>query len=127
MNLDKKHSEIPDPPLDRREAPRTLTVDFVWYKVLDTDGDLEKSEEGIFKMRDISHTGLGLYVTKPLPVGTLVFIEICSRMLRLSAVGEVVNIRETKQGYFRIGIRFRVMPPNDRLALMTFWKKNDKS
>lgn len=126
MNLDKKTFEIPDPPPERRGAPRCLAVDFVWYKVLTPADNIEKSDEGIFKMRDISHTGLGIYVTKPLEVGTLVFIEICSKALRLSAVGEVANIRQDAKGYYRVGIRFRVLPPNDRMALLNFWKKNDR-
>ena len=108
-------------PIERRHYKRRWAVDFVWYKVLPKHGeDTSASAEGLSNMCDISKTGIGLYVTQNLPIGTMVFLEIGANRLNLSAVGEVVSEIRIREHYYRTGIRFKVIPPNDRMALYKF-------
>ena len=78
-------------------------------------------------MCDLSETGIGLHLTQPLSVGELIFIEIASGKLNLSAVGRVIHQKATANGRYRIGVRFEVVPPNDRMALAKYFAKRDKA
>ncbi len=113
--------------LDRRSSKRHSAVDFVWYKVLKEKGSEQYSSlEGVSKMCDISKTGIGIYVTQKLPVGQYVFLELAANKLNLSAVGEIVSDIRIKENYYRVGIRFTIIPPNDRMTLTTVLKENEK-
>ena len=117
-----------DPVEERRQAARHPIIDFVWYKIIDENMEATDIEsEGVSKMCDISRTGIGIYVTRKLPLHKLIFIELAANRIRLSAVGQIVNVREINEGSYRMGIRFLIIPPNDRLAMAKFWKDDGKS
>lgn len=104
---------------ERRIAKRHSLVRFVWYKVLTNEFDqLESSLEGISKSCDISETGVGLYTTSPIPIGTPVFLEIATLKFNISCIGKVAYSRQSENNYFRIGVRFVLLPPNDRILLV---------
>ena len=107
---------------ERRRASRYALVHFVWFKVV--EDDLEKtgaSLEGICKISDISETGMGLYATVQVPVGKRAFFEIVTRHFNLSCVGEVVHSSKANERYYRVGVRFSIVPPNDRLLLSQYF------
>jgi c-di-GMP-binding flagellar brake protein YcgR len=112
--------------INRRKAERHPIINFVWYKVLENNSEkLAKSPEGISKMCDISATGIGLYVTEIVPVGKNVFMEVIADKFNLSMIGEIVHSRVEEDGYFRLGISFVVVPPNDRLLLSRMFGGSD--
>ena len=119
MSRDDAKTEAPS--REQRMAVRYKTVDLTWFKTLRVQP--EKSVEGVSKMCDLSETGIGLFLTQPLTVGELVFIEIASGKLRMSAVGRVVHQRETSPRRYRVGVNFEVVPPNDRMALASFFQR----
>ena len=115
------------PVVERRRAKRHAAVDFVWYKVLPAEGeDPASSPEGVSKMCDISKTGIGIYATQRLPLGSAVFIELGANKFSMSAVGTVVSEIKIKENYYRTGIHFKIIPPNDRMTLAKFMKSHDK-
>ncbi len=104
---------------DRREATRHILVNLMWYKILDDEsGETGPSGEGISKSRDISETGVGIYVTRPMPVGKNIFIELAVKDFSLSALGKIVYSTPTSDGYHRVGIKFVVVPPKEHLLLI---------
>ena len=108
----------PEPGMDQRQSRRLQSVSFIWYKILRDEAEQEDpADEGISKMCDISKSGVGLYVMRPMPVDKTVFIEITTKSFNFSAVGRIRYSRASDRGYFRIGIRFIAIPPNDRLLL----------
>lgn len=121
-----------DPPTkkrgrERRCSARLPVVKLVWYKILEDEwDDSDSSIEGVSKMCDISHNGVGLVVTQNLPLGKHIFVEVTSYKFSVSAVGVVVYNKEQGKGFYRIGIRFKIMPPNDKLTLDGFIKNYDK-
>ncbi len=118
MRSDKSDSAVR---IERRRYRRHSAVDFVWYKVVpETGGELADSAEGLSNMCDISKTGIGLYVTQSFALGTMVFLELSGKKLSLSAVGEVVSEIRIRENYYRTGIHFKIMPPNDRMTLNSF-------
>lgn len=98
---------------EQRQAPRHRTVKFAWYKALDEGVEIE----GVAHSCDLSRGGIGLYVSHELPSNAKVFVEVSTGEFSLSAVGKVAHVRKAKEGYFRIGISFVVVPPNDRILL----------
>ena len=72
--------------------------------------------EGLARAVDLSMLGVVFVTTRPLPLGVWVFLEITSAHGNVSAVGRVRNCRATDKQH-RIGIRFKVIPPNDRSVL----------
>jgi hypothetical protein len=113
---------------ERRITKRHSLVRFVWYKVLSNEFDqLESSLEGISKSCDISETGVGLYATSHIPVNTPVFLEIATLKFNISCIGKVAYSRQSEKNYFRIGVRFVLLPPNDRILLVEHFgiKKED--
>ncbi len=107
---------------ERRRAARYALVHFVWFKVLkeetDSTGD---SLEAICKISDVSETGMGLYATVAVPVGKRAFFEIVTRHFSLSCVGRFVYSSKANERYYRVGVRFSIVPPNDRLLLSQYF------
>jgi len=122
---DKKKQAVLASPVDRRRAVRHPTVLFVWYKILVEDPDPPEHFEGVSKTCDISSSGVGVFTAWLLPVGKKVFLEIVTKEFNLSAIGRVVYARKIKDGYFRVGIEFEVMPPNDRTLFDNYYKENE--
>jgi len=103
---------------DPRVAARQELVRFVWYSVISEQAGAEQSAaEGLSRTCDISQTGIGLWTITPLPPGASVFLEIALTTFTMSAVGKVMNGNVDQDGWYRAGIQFRVVPPNDRLRL----------
>jgi len=76
---------------ERRCSTRLPVVNIVWYKILEDDWDAQESSlEGVSRMCDISHHGIGLLVTQDLPIGKHVFVEATLQKFSVSAVGVVV-------------------------------------
>jgi hypothetical protein len=121
-----------NPPTDtseaeRRRASRYALVHFVWFKVVeDEPGKVEESLEGICKIADVSETGMGLYATAPMPVGKTAFFEIVTRHFSLSCVGKFVYSRKADDRYYRVGVRFAIVPPNDRLLLGQYFSSDEE-
>lgn len=117
----------------RRRAKRTSVISFIWYKLLDSDLDAMVSGEGIAQIKtegvahscDISRTGVGLYLAHPLPAEATVFIEVAGKKLNLSAIGKVVYSKKEKKGYYRVGLEFVVIPPNDLISLKKYVGKEE--
>lgn len=101
---------------ERRGSRRQPLVRFVWYRVIEEWVDEEQHLEGIARSCDLSLTGAGLFLSRPLPREALVFLEITLARGVLSAVGRVVQATERGETW-RVGVRFLVVPPNDRLLL----------
>jgi hypothetical protein len=114
-----KDREVSNRSEERRIAKRHSLVRFVWYKVLTNEFDqLESSLEGISKSCDISETGVGLHTTSPISIDTPVFLEIATLKFNISCIGKVAYSRKSENSYFRIGVRFVLLPPNDRVLLV---------
>lgn len=104
---------------ERRKLMRHPMVSLVWYRIVEDVDILETKElEGISKMCDISQSGLGLYTPREIQKDKLVFLEVNTKTDgNFSAVGRVVNVSKVDETYYRIGVRFIVVPPNDHLLL----------
>jgi hypothetical protein len=112
---------------DNRQYQRRPVVRFIWYKLLEDDNETsEYNSEGISKTCDISSSGIGIYVTTELPLGKLIFIEVAAHEFGISAVGKITNVRPSAKKYFRVGIHFTIVPPNDRLKLGEFLGSHGK-
>lgn len=122
----KSDNPLGAPHQERRQSARYLVVDFVWFTVIEENIDESHLLEGLSRMCDISKGGIGIYVTEKLPLHKLVFLELAANKIRISAIGRIVNQRETEDGQYRVGIQFKIVPPNDRLTLARLWKKDDK-
>jgi len=122
-----------DPPTnkegrERRRSIRLPVINLVWYKTVESEwSDSGAAVEGVSKMCDISHNGVGLLTTQDLPLGKFVFLEVMGQKFNVSGVGVVVF--RTKQGknFWRIGIRFTIMPPNDKVVLDRFIQGHEQS
>ena len=102
-----------------RAERRQAIVHFVWYRVL-VDVEAPQADDsrcGIARSCDLSARGLGLFTSRALPAGELVFLEIATSDGNLSAVGKIVHSREVEPGVHRVGIRLLIVPPNDRPTL----------
>jgi hypothetical protein len=97
---------------ERRTNPRQQYVNFAWYKRIDVSGP--GGEEGVAHSCDVSKTGAGLVVGRPLPAGAQLFVELLIRGGRVSMVATVMHCRELENERYRIGIEIDVMPPMDR-------------
>lgn len=127
--MKEKKESFSSPPNDERRITRRIPlVRFVWYKVLDRELDeVERSLEGISKSCDISETGVGLYTTQHIPIGTPIFLEIATKRFNLSCIGKVAYSRNADGKFFRIGIRFVLLPPNDRVLLIEHFVKDKEN
>jgi len=108
--------------IENRAATRHITVNFIWYKII--DGEEKESIEGISKSNDISETGVGMLVTRLIPNGKRVFIEIATQKFNISAVGKIVYSKYEGEGFYRAGVQFLALPPNDLLLLKKHFGKN---
>jgi hypothetical protein len=109
---------------DARKAQRYSLANIVWYKLVRVDeapwaGEGLK-EEGLANAVNISQSGIGIVLPNPLPTGTTIFLEVSFGQLKLSALGKIVYAKEDDKGYYQIGIKFLVVPPNDNIALRTY-------
>lgn len=112
---------------ERRRSTRLPIINLVWFKILEDEWEeTESSMEGVSKMCDISHNGVGLVTTKDLPLSKHIFVEVTSQKFSVSAVGVVVFKTRQGPGFYRIGIRFKIMPPNDKLTLDSLIKNHDE-
>jgi c-di-GMP-binding flagellar brake protein YcgR len=112
---------------ERRRASRYALVHFVWFKVVEEEPDkTEGSLEGVCKIADVSQTGMGLYATVAVPVGKTAFFEIVTRHFSLSCVGQFVYSRKADERYYRVGVRFAIVPPNDRLLLDQYFASKEE-
>ncbi|MBW2277167.1 MAG: PilZ domain-containing protein [Deltaproteobacteria bacterium] len=114
---------------ERRISQRLPLVRFVWYKVIHSKKPAEGlagSEEGICKLCDISSTGVGILVPKPIADGSQVFLEISIGEYTISSIGEVVNTRPAPNQLYRVGALFVVLPPNDRVLLNRLLEDDDQ-
>ena len=102
---------------DKRVATRHEYINFAWYKRVD-DSAMD-SEEGVARSCDVSEGGVGMVVTRKIPAGARLFMELISRAGRISAIGTVKHCTDVGNGQFRIGIGIVSVPPTDQLA----WKQ----
>lgn len=113
--------------IDDRIAPRQAMVSLVWFhSVVDPEGE-DQVVEGIARSVDVSRRGLGLITTQPVPVGTLLFMEITLRrtsatgpgthFAQVHCVGRAMHCSETEDGSHRVGIRVELVPPSERALL----------
>lgn len=101
-----------------RKEERREVVSFVWYKLLPVDPATgERSFEGVARSCDISPSGVGMVIARPLDPGAWVFLELGLRVGRVSVVGRVRHCHPMDGGLFRVGCALDVMPPNDRQAV----------
>ena len=115
--------------VERRGAQRVTCVRFAWYQMIvddDAGGEEHAGLEGITKTCDLSRLGIGIEVAEPLPHGALVFIEIATDQVNLSGLGRVSNSGRLPNGLYRTGIRWIVVPPNDRLLLAQLCGDDDE-
>ena len=106
-----------DPPSHRRRSQRHTVATMVWYKVVPHEA--EATPEGVARSVDISQSGLGIIVPSSLPLKRLIWLELSAGQVRMSALGKTVfSINERE--YYRVGIEFVVIPPNDRIQLREF-------
>jgi len=112
---------------ERRRALRYSLIHFVWFKVVEEDpARTEESLDGICKIEDVSETGMGLFATVEVPVGKTAFFEIVTRHFSLSCVGRFVYCRKVDERYHRVGVRFSIVPPNDRLLLSQYFANEEE-
>ncbi len=115
---------------DRRKRRRVPYIKFAWYRTVhDTSMGSEEdpdSLEGISRTCDISRTGIGIVVARPIAVGTLVFVEIATDQTNLSGIGKVMNSARIQSGMHRVGIHWLVVPPNDELLLGQMCEEDDQ-
>jgi hypothetical protein len=75
------------------------------------EGESGEAIEGLARTLDLSPAGAGLVLSRELPVGTRVAVELLlPGSLRLKASGEVVHTLPLEGGQFRIGVRFFSAP-----------------
>jgi hypothetical protein len=112
---------------DRRRANRYRLIHLVWFKIIEKDASENRTSlDGICKIADISETGMGLYSAVPVPEKKMAFFEIVTKDFSISCVGEIVYARKADDRYYRIGVRFAVVPPNDRLLLSEYFGRERK-
>lgn len=104
-----------DEPQPHRVLARHATTLFVWYVQLSVAADHPKGH--LAHTADISGSGLGIRSTVELPVGELLFLELTGSLGNVSAVGRVVHCSLIDGTHYRVGVRFEVVPPNDRPIL----------
>ncbi len=109
---DKKQEEKKE----SRRAHRSKIVKFIWYKILEELPD-STGDEGIAYSCDLSRTGVGIYISRSLPINKKIFLEISLGDQTLSGVGLIAYSKMGAEGKYRIGVRFLVLPPNDRILL----------
>lgn len=106
---------------NQRRSQRSPLVRFIWYKLIEEDGIAppmdEIPTEGIAHSCDIAAGGIGIRITHSYPAGSKLFIEIATGEFTISAVGLVVHSRQVGEGRYQVGMRFLVIPPNDRILL----------
>jgi hypothetical protein len=102
---------------NQRRAKRHTLVRFVWFRIIDEYDAQDAPLEGIAHSCDIARGGIGVVTAHPYPLGTRLFVEIATRDRSISAVGEVVHSMPTRDENYRVGVRFVVVPPNDRILL----------
>lgn len=104
--------------VDRRRARRYAYRQLVWFKILEETADRTgDSVEGVSRSCDISTSGLGLISSVPMPVGKNAFLEIPAKGFKFSAMGTIVYSHRTEDDLHHVGIRFSVIPPNNRIDL----------
>ncbi len=104
---------------ERRVEPRVPLARSVWYRLLRPRAGEAEAAEGMAFSYDLSYSGCGLSVTRPLRVHDQALLEIALAETSVSAVGRVVHIQEQAPGFYRVGILFDAMPPLDRLQVMS--------
>jgi hypothetical protein len=105
---------------ERRSGQRHPFVALVWFcRLGPEDDDSKQLIDGLAKTADVSSTGLGFDSNEPIPPGERIFLEVSVRKVSVSCVARVVHCGFRRGGRFRIGVRFLIVPPNDRLVLRT--------
>jgi hypothetical protein len=96
-----------------RFARRYRKASLAWFHVLDpaTAGDVQ---EGIGAGFDISRSGMGLNVSKAMPLGARVLVHVRCREFEFTAVMQVARVRLANPGQFEVGLHFLVVPPDYR-------------
>ena len=97
-----------------RSAPRFDFITLAWFKRVDAEAS--ESEEGIARSCDISEAGVGAILTRRLPVGALVLLQLVTRDTKVCAVATVVHCAQLDDGRFRVGLQVGCVPPADRAA-----------
>ncbi|MFC1609928.1 PilZ domain-containing protein [Myxococcota bacterium] len=104
-------------PIHRRKHARKNLTRFVWYQTIEAVGD--GPIEGLSYSVDASRGGLGLVVSDPIPVDSLVMVMMVfhSNQYNLAAVCRVAFAREQADGTHRLGLEYVVLPPDARQFL----------
>jgi hypothetical protein len=102
---------------NRRANQRKSMVNVAWYRHIDGD------REGMAHSYDVSSTGVSIVLPHPIEKSSRLFLELTGRDLNISAIVEVVHSLPHGE-FFRIGARFLLIPPNDRIALTTWLSKS---
>lgn len=82
----------------------------------------EAPTEGMARSCDISKSGVGLVLTRPLPVGERIFLELVCDDGSVSLIGRVVHCSRRPDGFWRTGLDIEIVPPTDRLTLSRITK-----
>lgn len=99
----------------KRLRKRNATTLFVWYVSLNPAAD--NSGGHIAHTADVSTSGIGIHSAIELSIGELLFCELTGSQGNVSAVGRVMHCKQVDGKYYRVGVRFEVVPPNDRPIL----------
>ncbi len=99
----------------QRQRKRHATTLFVWYVRLKAAADNPKGH--LAHTADVSTSGLGIHSAVELPIDDLLFFELTGSQGNVSAVGRVMHCTHVEDKYYRVGVRFEVVPPNDRPIL----------
>ena len=102
----------PAPDFLGRHARRYRKASLVWYHVLDPP--TSELQEGIGAGFDISRSGMGLNVSKAMPIGARVLVHVRCREFELTAVMQVARVRLVNTTQYEVGLHFLVVPPDYR-------------
>jgi CheY-like chemotaxis protein len=105
--------------VEQRASPRRRISSMVWYRPIGDAGSAPRPA-GLGRSLDLSETGVGLMLTRPLPVREKFLLEISKPArprAQLRAVVEVRHSSEAAGGFYRVGMRILAIPPGDELTL----------
>ncbi len=96
-----------------RFARRYRKASLVWFHVLDpaTPGEVM---EGIGAGFDISRSGMGLNVSRAVPLGARVLVHVRCREFEITAVMQGARVRLASPAQYEVGLHFLVVPPDYR-------------
>lgn len=106
---------------EKRKHPRIETANDIYYILL--DNNVEKTEKGRGRTRDLSQSGVLLETQKPLNGPFIILMTLDLEGNEVQVKGRVVHNRESeKPGYYLTGIRFEGSKKEHINAIVAFVK-----